>query len=161
MTSTLGCDPGLYGAVALWDDALDALVIRDAPIARIAVGKSKNRAVLVDAEYARLVRELEPDRVVIEKVGGLTGQSASASFNFGASFGLLRGFAAMLELPVYFIEPPVWRAKLRVPAGKDGSRLRASQLFPRYAELFSRAKDDGRAEAALMAVCPISSASVK
>lgn len=149
----LGCDPGLFGAVALWDDALDALAIRDAPTASVVVGRSKNRTVFLDAEYARLVRELDPQAVVIEQVGGIRGQSASASFNFGAGFGLLRGFAAMFGAPVYFVAPNAWRAALRVPAGKDGSRLRAGQLFPRYAGLFARAKDDGRAEAALLALC--------
>jgi crossover junction endodeoxyribonuclease RuvC len=153
LTRWLGCDPGLYGAVALWDDDLDVLVIEDAPVAHIEVGKSKNRAVYLDHEYARLVRALCPDRFVIEKVGGLTGQSASASFNFGAGYGLLRGFAAMLNVPVDFIAPPVWRARLRVPPGKDGSRLRASQIFPVYTSKFSRKKDDGRAEAALLARC--------
>ncbi len=146
----LGCDPGLFGAVALWDDALEILVVRDAPVLQVAVGKSKARTVYQDAEYARLVRELEPDAIFIEQVGGLTGQSASASFNFGAGFGLLRGFAAMMQVPVAFVSPPVWRARLKVPAGKDGSRLMAGRLFPKHSALFSRVKDDGRAEAALI-----------
>lgn len=148
---TLGCDPGLYGAVALWDDSLEILSISDAPIAHITVGKSKERAVLLDAEYARIIKATEPDRIIIEQVGGLTGQSASASFNFGASYGLLRGCAAMLGVPVHFITPQAWRSRLRVPPGKDGSRYRACQLFPRYSGLFARKMDDGRAEAALIA----------
>lgn len=149
---TLGCDPGLFGAVAMWDTALDILTVHDAPTVQIKVGKSKSRTVYQDAEYARLIRELEPDRMIIEQVGGLTGQSASASFNFGAGFGLLRGIAAALQIPVHFIAPPVWRARLRVPPGKDGSRLRAQQLFPSHAGKFCRQKDDGRAEAALIAL---------
>ncbi len=151
MTAILGCDPGLTGAVALYDDALDLLVVKDAPTARIAVGKSKARAVYVSAEYARIIRELSPDRAVIEKVGGIRGQSASASFNFGRGAGLLEGILAALEVPVDFVPPNLWKSRLRVPPGKDGSRLRASQIYPRYAHLFSRAKDDGRAEAALIA----------
>jgi crossover junction endodeoxyribonuclease RuvC len=151
----LGADPGLTGAITLWDDDLEALIIHDAPTAKIAVGKSASRTVYVDAEYARLVRSLSPDRMVIEQVNGVMGQSASASFNFGAGFGLLRGIAAALEIPVYFVPPQTWRTRLRVPAGKDGSRLRASQLFPRYAAMFSRVKDDGRAESALIARCPL------
>lgn len=154
LTRTLGCDPGLHGAIALWDDDLEVLVVRDAPVLQIQVGKSKARTVYNDALFAQLFRDLCPDQVVIEQVGGLTGQSASAAFNFGIGPGLLRGFAAMLEVPVHFIAPPVWRMRLRVPPGKDGSRMRASQLFPRHAGLFARVKDDGRAEAALIARCP-------
>jgi crossover junction endodeoxyribonuclease RuvC len=151
----MGIDPGLTGAVALWDDDLDVLVVHDAPTLQITVGKSASRTVYNDAAYARLIRALAPDRVRIEQVGGITGQSASASFNFGAGYGLLRGIVAALEVPVDFVQPFVWRAKLRVPPGKDGSRLRASQIFPRYAQMFLRAKDHGRAESALLARCPL------
>lgn len=153
---TLGVDPGLFGAVALWDDDLEVLVIHDAPIARIVKGKSQNRAVLVDGEYARIIRELAPDRMVIEEVGGIKGQSASASFNFGAVFGVMRGIAAALNIPVHFRTPQSWRMAMRVAKGKDGSRLRATQIFPTYAAKFARVKDHDRAEAALMARCPIS-----
>jgi crossover junction endodeoxyribonuclease RuvC len=155
VTRILGADPGLHGAVALWDDDLEALVIYDAPVLRISVGKSVSRKVYNDARYASLIRELSPDKIHIEQVNGIKGQSASASFNFGAGFGLLRGIAAALEIPVTFVPPQVWRARLRVPAGKDGSRARASQLFPAYNHYFARVEDDGRAESALIARCPI------
>lgn len=147
---TVGIDPGLFGAAACWDDDLEALCVFDAPIARVQVGRSKARAVLVDALYADGIRAMCPDAIIIEKVGGLTGQSASASFTFGATYGVVRGIAATLGVPVSFVAPPVWRSRLRVTAGKDGSRLKACQLFPAYAHLFARVKDDGRAEAALI-----------
>lgn len=150
MTRILGCDPGLTGAVALYDDDLDALIVRDAPTVQVSVGRSKARKVYQDAEYARIIRELAPDVVAIEQVNGIKGQSASASFSFGAGYGLLRGIVAALGLPVHFIPPQTWRARLRVPSGKDGSRLRAGQLFPRYANLFVLVKYDGRADAALI-----------
>lgn len=150
MTRILGCDPGLTGAVALYEDDLDVLIVRDAPTVKVQVGRAKGRVVYQDAEYARLIQALDPEVIIIEQVNGIMGQSASASFNFGVGFGLLRGIAAMLRVPVHFIPPATWRARLRVPAGKDGSRYRAGQLFPRYANLFARVKDDGRAEAALI-----------
>jgi crossover junction endodeoxyribonuclease RuvC len=153
MTRVLGCDPGLNGAVVLWDDDLDALIIKDAPTLQIKVGKATARTIYNDAEYARIIRELAPDRANVEQVGGITGQSASASFNFGAGYGLLRGILATLQVPVTFIPPAVWQARLRVPPGKDGSRLRASQIFPAYAQMFARKKDDGRSDAALIARC--------
>lgn len=155
MTRILGCDPGLHGAFGLWDDDLDVLVVRDVPVLHVQVGRSENRAVLNDAEIAATIRELCPDHIVIEEVNGVRGQSASASFNFGASFGVLRGCAAALDVPVTFVPPAVWRARLRVRKGKDGSRLRASQLWPRQAALFSRVKDHDRADACLIArSCP-------
>lgn len=153
---TLGVDPGLFGAIACWDDDLRALAVFDAPIARTRVGNSRARATLVDAAYAQMVRALAPDRIVLELVGGVTGQSASASFNFGATFGLVRGFAAMMQVPIHFVTPQQWRAHFKVPRGKEGSRLRASQIFPAYAANFKRIKDHGRAEAALLALFPVS-----
>ena len=153
VTRILGADPGLTGAVALWDDGLDALIIKDAPTLTIKVGKSASRIILNDAEYARIIRELAPDRANVEQVNGITGQSASASFNFGASYGLLRGILATLQVPVTYIPPAVWQARLRVPDGKDGSRLRASQIFPAYAHMFARKKDNGRSDSALIARC--------
>lgn len=153
---TLGVDPGLFGAVACWDDDLEALAIEDAPIVRVGVGRSLARAVMVDAEYARLVRALCPDRVICEQVNGIKGQSASASFNFGATYGLVRGFAAMLAVPIYFVTPQQWRHTFRVPRGKAGSRLAASRMYPSHAEKFRRVKDDGRAEASLLARFPVS-----
>jgi crossover junction endodeoxyribonuclease RuvC len=139
--------------MALYETTLDQLLaVYDFPTVEIRVGRSKARRVYQDAALASLIREIAPDVVVIELVGGITGQSASASFNFGAGVGLLRGISATLQVPVEHIHPAVWRSRLHVPKGKDGSRHRAGQLFPKHAHLFQRAKDDGRAESALIAL---------
>jgi crossover junction endodeoxyribonuclease RuvC len=149
---SLGVDPGLNGALALWDSDDRVLRVWDAPVLEIKVGRSARRKIYQDAAYAFIIEQAAPDRVVLEEVHGIKGQSASASFNFGAGFGLVRGVAAALKIPLTLVSTARWRARLLVPPGKDGSRARASQLFPANAQAFARAKDDGRAEAALISL---------
>ena len=155
MTRILGVDPGLTGAVALWDDSLDALEVRDAPTVEIKVGRSKNRTVYLKSAYKDIIKTLEPDLAIVEEVNGIKGQSASASFNFGRGLGLLEGILIAFDVPIHPVSPIAWQRALRVPAGKDGSRLRATQLYPAYSHLFSLKKHHGRAEAALIARYPV------
>jgi crossover junction endodeoxyribonuclease RuvC len=88
----------------------------------------------------------------IERVGAMPGQGVASMFSFGRAVGAVEGVVAALAIPVSYVAPPAWRRALQVPAGKDGSRLRASQLMPAYAAAWRRACDDGRAEAALIAL---------
>lgn len=89
--------------------------------------------------------------VVLEKVGGITGQSASAAFTFGYSWGLVEGVLAALRLPVALITPQAWKKSAGLVANKGAARECAMRLWPAHAHLFARVKDDGRAEAALIA----------
>ena len=101
---------------------------------------------------------LEPGKLIIyweeterAGIGRMPDQGVTSVFSFGRSSGIIEGVLATLALP-YTIEPPqAWQKSLNVRGGKDGSRLRATELFPKYADLFARKKDDGRADAALMA----------
>ncbi len=72
-------------------------------------------------------------------------------FSMGQSLGVVLGILAALDIPTTTIPPRTWQKALDVPAGKDGSRYRAAQLFPARAELFKRVKDDGRSDATLIA----------
>ena len=89
--------------------------------------------------------------VFIEQVGARPGQGVSSMFNFGKSYGICLGVSAGLKLQTTTITPLVWQRALKVEKGKDGNRLRAVQTFPNYSNLFARKKDDGRADAALLA----------
>jgi hypothetical protein len=89
--------------------------------------------------------------VVVEQVGGMTGQSASAAFNFGRAAGAPEYIAKALKIRVELVSPVTWKKALQVNPGKDGSRAMAQRLWPAMAHHFERKKDDGRAEAALIA----------
>jgi crossover junction endodeoxyribonuclease RuvC len=88
---------------------------------------------------------------LIEKVHAMPGQGVSSMFSFGRAAGIVEGVLAGLSVSFELIPPATWIKSMRTFGGKDGSRQRAQELFPDYAHLFARKKDDGRAEAALLA----------
>jgi crossover junction endodeoxyribonuclease RuvC len=90
-------------------------------------------------------------KALIEKVHAMPGQGVSSMFSFGRAAGIVEGVLAGLSVPFELIPPATWIKSMRTFGGKDGSRQRAQELFPDYAHLFARKKDDGRAEAALLA----------
>ena len=145
-----GVDPGLSGAVAFVDSARRCLVHDIPTLALSRHGKNK-REIDVHA-LAELLTEHPADHVFIEQVGAMPGQGVSSVFAFGKSYGIIIGELAVLKRPYTFVNPRLWKTALGVPAAKDGARARASQLLPAAAGQWTRVKDDGRAEAALIAL---------
>lgn len=152
MNMILGVDPGLSGALALYDVAAENMFgVFDMPT--IKAGTDSKRvidesalAVLVDS-HARRIRH-----AFVEKVGAMPGQGVTSMFSFGCSYGIVRGILAANMIPMTFVPPQRWKKALGVPAAKDGARARASQLLPHSSGLWPRVKDDGRAEAFLIAL---------
>jgi len=146
----LGIDPGLRGALAFYDTAEKALVLEDMPIVQVfRNGKKKDE---VSAQLlSHIIAENSPDRAFMERVNAMPGQGVSSVFSFGRSSGVVEGALAAFDIPTTLITPVAWMKELGMRAGKDGSRERAMQLFPAYASLFGRKKDDGRSDAALIA----------
>lgn len=148
----IGIDPGVTGAIAVFHGL--RLTLIDIPTLTVRRGRTDKKRVDVAAvcriafSYCELASP--PARVVLEDVGGIMGQSASAAFAFGRTQGNLEAAFIAAGAVVSYVPPPVWRKSLNVRPGKDGSRARAIQLFPESAHLFARVKDDGRAEAALI-----------
>jgi crossover junction endodeoxyribonuclease RuvC len=147
--AVLGIDPGFSGAMA-WLDLGGDLHVEDMPTLAVERnGKTKrdmDLAVLVD-----LVERHRPAFAVVERVGAMPGQGVSSMFAFGKGFGSILGVLAALRVPVELVTPAIWKRTLAVPPGKDGARLRASQLLPAHGGNWRRAKDDGRAEASMLA----------
>ena len=152
MSFVIGIDPGISGAIAFFEDGvLDCVV--DMPTLKIASGKTMKSHIsavtlvdILDGWYPR-----NEAHVVIEKVGAMPGQGVSSMFNFGRSAGIIEGVVAAMHFPSTYVTPAAWTKAVGRAAGKDASRMRAMELFPTRAELFKRAKDDGRADAALIA----------
>lgn len=119
------------------------------PVVCVRRGKSDKRE--VDGHsLASLLRGWEAEVGVIEQVGGMTGQSASAAFNFGRAAGAVEYTMTALGLRLVRVPPITWKKKLAIKPGKDDSRLAAMRLWPGVAAKFQRKKDDGRAEACLI-----------
>jgi crossover junction endodeoxyribonuclease RuvC len=121
-------------------------------IAGMAPGRGGKTKRELDAHaLARLIGDRRPGHAFVELVGAMPGQGVSSVFAFGKSFGVVIGVLAALDVPFTFVAPVVWKRAFGVPAAKDGARARASQLMPAAAHHWTRVRDDGRAEAALIA----------
>lgn len=151
MSYVIGIDPGISGAISVFDWDTQSLVeVMDMPTLEVDSGKTRKRH--ISAVGLRDILVCHPtDHVVIEKVGAMPGQGVTSMFNFGRSAGIIEGVVAALCNPHTYVTPATWTKAVGRAAGKDASRMRAMELFPSKAELFKRAKDDGRADAALIA----------
>lgn len=125
--------------------------IEDMPIVEVMVGKSVRKRVSAAGLREILLPYALCTVCVVEKVGGITGQSASAAFTFGYGCGLLEGVLTALLMPVAPVTPQAWKKSAGIASDKGAAREAAMRLWPGRSQLFSRKKDDGRAEAALMA----------
>lgn len=146
----LGIDPGASGALAFFDLEAGTLEIVDMPTVQVKRGaKLKNE--ISPQMLAAIVGARKPVVAIIEKVGAMPGQGSSSMFQFGRGVGMVEGVLAALHVPTDYVTPQQWQKAVGARDGKDGNRQRAAELFPAYAHLFARKKDDGRADAALMA----------
>lgn len=150
---TLGIDPGLGGALALYDTASGDVRVWDVPTHTVRRGKTDKRRLdaVGLAGLVRAIASLDVSVALIEDVGGMPGQSAPAAFTFGHVAGALEMCLLSHGVSVRKISPRAWKAALGVRGDKDDSRAKASELLPAFAHRWARKKDDGRAEAALLA----------
>jgi len=142
----IGIDPGKTGAIAMLYQAghpkWGKLYIEDMPV----LGKEIN-----GAAFADILEEFPPIIIYIEAVNSrLMGRQSA--FNFGQGIGVLKGVIAAKRISYCQVSPAKWKSHFKLPADKDAARAKATQLFPANADLFKRKKDDGRAEAALIAL---------
>lgn len=145
MQRILGIDPGVTGALALLIGGSVEEII-DMPTIEVR-GKLR---VWSDGVTDAVVK-LNPDLVAIEEVGVMPKQGIASGFSFGHGAGILEGVCSALSRPRFYVRPNVWKREAGVPADKGAARQMASRRWPDHSPLFARVKDDGRAEAALLA----------
>jgi crossover junction endodeoxyribonuclease RuvC len=146
----LGIDCGQNGALAFFDFEKGSLTIFDMPTATVERnGKTKKE--VSPAMLAMLCRGIEVRRAIVERVSARPGQGVTSMYAFGRAVGIVEGVLGGLNIPTSYVTPQAWRKAMQVREGKDGSRQRAAELFPKYADQFALKKRDGRAEAALIA----------
>lgn len=153
----LGADPGMGGALALYLPAVDELAaeihVEDIP-AHVVDGKRRMDLWRLAAILGSWSNLYDIRGATIERVHSMPSQGVASSFAFGFSAGALQQAVASAGLPLTLVHPATWKAIYGLRGGrenKDMSRQKASQLFPGHAELWARKKDDGRAEAVLLA----------
>jgi crossover junction endodeoxyribonuclease RuvC len=91
-------------------------------------------------------------RVIIEQVSAMPGQGVTSMFNFGQSFGILKGMCSAMQLPMYFVRPAKWKKYFNlINSEKDASRTKAIEIFPYFSSNLARKKDSNKADAILIA----------
>lgn len=146
----LAIDPGASGALCIFSVDEGTIEIVDMPTVQVKRG-TKLKTEISAQMLAAIVSTHAPSIAVLEKVGAMPGQGSSSMFQFGRGVGICEGVLAGLRIPTDYVTPLTWQKAVNARSGKDGNRQRAAELFPAYADLFARKKDDGRADAALMA----------
>jgi crossover junction endodeoxyribonuclease RuvC len=149
----IGIDVGLNGAIAMMRPD-GTLSIVDMPTGEVKVGNKVKRRIIPEL-LATSIKDLVGNGHVVamvEKVSAMPGQGSVSMFQFGTSYGLVLGVLAALQIETHQVSPVTWKKHFRLTSSKDASRMKACSMFPAQAALFARVKDDGRAEAALLAV---------
>ena len=147
---TLGIDVGLNGAIALVQDG-ELIGVVDMPTVTLDRNGKAKRQVSVP-EVVDIIKQFDPNEAYVEKVFAMAGQGVTSVFSFGRSLGVVEGVLTTMKIKTTLITPQTWQKGLGMTGGKDGSRARAMELFPEQTALFKRVKDDGRSDAALIAL---------
>ena len=150
----IGIDPGISGSICFFEDGKIIDVV-DMPT--MADGKKNKRQVNGSQIYNEILKrinkiEKQDIRIIIEQVSAMPGQGVTSMFNFGQSFGILKGICSAMQLPMYFVRPAKWKKYFSlINSEKDASRTRAIEMFPYFSSQLSKKKDSNKADAILIA----------
>ena len=148
----IGIDPGLSGALAILENN-KVVNIFDIPV--MSEGK-KNKKQLNSAQLVNIIRENTIDEeeiaVVVEQVNAMPGQGVTSMFNFGQTFGAIKGVCAALNLPIFFVRPSKWKKYFElINSSKDSSRTKAIEMYPKLSNQLAKKKDVNKSDAILIA----------
>ena len=150
----IGIDPGISGSICFFEDGkiIDVVVMPT-----MTDGKKNKKQVNGSQIYNEILKriikiEKQNVRVIIEQVSAMPGQGVTSMFNFGQSFGILKGICSAMQLPLYYVRPAKWKKYFNlINSEKDASRTRAIEIFPYFSPNLSKKKDNNKADAILIA----------
>ncbi len=136
-----GIDPGVSGALSIYEHKKLKEVIDMPTMSEGKKNKKQINAAQLASEIKERVNGSEDVAVVIEHVSAMPGQGVTSMFNFGQSFGVIKGICSALTLPIYFIRPVKWKKHFNlIGSSKDASRTKATELFPNFSNEMSKKK---------------------
>ncbi len=147
-----GIDPGVSGAICVLEKG-KILEVYEMPT---MIDGKKNKRQVNGAEVTNIfLKDLNNKykaKVVVEHVTAMPGQGVTSMFNFGQSFGVLKGICAALKLPIYFVRPVKWKKHFNlIKTNKDASRTKVIEIYPYISSKISRKKDSNKADSILIA----------
>ena len=150
----IGIDPGISGAICFFENG-EVKNIIDMP--SMAEGKKNKRQINGNQLFNEIknnIKNISKSNicVVVEQVSAMPGQGVTSMFNFGQSFGILKGICSAMQLPMYFVRPAKWKKYFNlINSEKDATRTRAIEIFPYFSSQLSKKKDANKADAILIA----------
>ena len=150
----IGIDPGISGAICCFENGEVKEVI-DMPT--MSEGKKNKRQIngrqIFNEISSRINNyDLKNINVVVEQVSAMPGQGVTSMFNFGQSFGVIKGICSAMQLPIFFVRPTKWKKYFDlINSQKDASRTKAIEIFPKISSILSKKKDANKADAILIA----------
>jgi len=147
-----GIDPGVSGAISILENK-KVIEVFDMPT---MIDGKKNKKQVNGAQVTNIIRDkLNKDKevvVVVEHVNAMPGQGVTSMFNFGQSFGVIKGICSALSLPIYFVRPMKWKKHFNlIKTNKDASRTKVIEIYPEISSKISKKKDSNKADAILIA----------
>ena len=150
----IGIDPGISGSICFFEDGKILDVLEMPTMTDGKKNKKQVNGAQIYNEISTKIRGIEKQnlRVIIEQVSAMPGQGVTSMFNFGQSFGILKGICSAMQLPMYFVRPDKWKKYFGlIKSEKDASRTKAIVMFPYFSSQLSKKKDSNKADAILIA----------
>ena len=150
----IGIDPGISGSICFFQDGAIKDVIEMPTMTEGKKNKKQVNGSQIYNEISEKIKNMDKKKikVVIEHVTAMPGQGVTSMFNFGQSFGVIKGICAALKLPIYFVRPTKWKKHFNlIKTNKDASRTKVIETYPNISSKLSRKKDSNKADAILIA----------
>ena len=150
----IGIDPGISGSICFFQDGKIIDVVEMPTMTEGKKNKKQVNGAQIFNEISERIKKLDKKdiKIVIEQVSAMPGQGVTSMFNFGQSFGILKGICSAMQLPMYFVRPAKWKKYFSlINSEKDASRTKAIEIFPYFSSNLSRKKDSNKADAILIA----------
>ncbi len=150
----IGIDPGITGAICFFENGQVKDIIE---MPNMAEGKKNKRQINGPQIYNEILSRIKniPIKdilVVIEQVSAMPGQGVTSMFNFGQSFGVIKGICSAMQLSMHFVRPVKWKKYYNlIKTEKDASRTKVIEIFPYISAKLSKKKDANKADAILLA----------
>lgn len=147
----LGIDPGVSGALSVYEHKKLVEVLDMPTMSEGKKNKKQINSPQLSLEIKKRINGSDENAVVIEHVTAMPGQGVTSMFNFGQSFGVIKGICSALNLPVYFVRPVKWKKHFNlIGSSKDASRTKAIEMFPSFSDNMAKKKDANKADAILI-----------
>ena len=150
----IAIDPGINGAICFFENGEVKDVIEMPTMAEGKKNKRQVNGAQIYNEITKIINRFDKQsvRVVIEQVSAMPGQGVTSMFNFGQTFGAIKGICAALELPIFFVRPSKWKKHFElINSSKDSSRTKVIEMYPKLSNQLSKKKDVNKSDAILIA----------